>query len=402
MYLNFTHTIPLSLYVHLPWCVRKCPYCDFNSHETGHVLQKETAYIEALIRDLESALPSVWGRRISSVFIGGGTPSLFSVVAIERLLAGLRARLNFHPDLEITLEANPGTAEAGKFRGFREAGVNRLSIGVQSFNNEKLQRLGRIHDGSEARAAIAMAQNAGFEELNIDLMFGLPGQTTEDSLHDLQMAMDYGPTHISWYQLTLEPNTVFHAQPPVLPDDDLIWQMQEVGQQLLKDNGFAQYEISAYARDGHQCVHNLNYWQFGDYLGIGAGAHSKLTDVTAGKVVRIARHRLPDRYFMLAGTDSVITESRELTEDDLKLEFMLNAMRLNAGVHPSMFLQRTGMPLKVIETELGVATAKGLVDSNIHLLQPTLRGRNYLNDLLQIFMSDTETDSSAVSRKYLT
>ncbi|MGH8119307.1 MAG: radical SAM family heme chaperone HemW [Gammaproteobacteria bacterium] len=392
MYLNFTQTIPLSLYVHLPWCVRKCPYCDFNSHESGHTLLQETAYVDALIRDLESALSRIWGRRITSIFIGGGTPSLFSVAAIQRLLAGLRALLNLHPETEITLEVNPGTAEAEKFRGFREAGVNRLSIGVQSFDNEKLQRLGRIHDGREARAAITMARDAGFEELNIDLMFGLPGQTTGEAVHDLQLAMDQKPVHISWYQLTIEPNTVFHAKPPVLPDDDLVWQMQEEGQRLLADNGYAQYEISAYASDGHQCAHNLNYWRFGDCLGIGAGAHSKLTDVTAGKVIRTARHRLPDRYLELAGRDDVITESRELDDDDLKLEFMMNAMRLKAGVHPSLFLQHTGMPINVIESELGMAAAKGMLDYTIHSLKPTALGQQYLNDLLQIFMTESETD----------
>jgi oxygen-independent coproporphyrinogen-3 oxidase len=384
--LNFTQPIPLSLYVHLPWCVRKCPYCDFNSHETGLAVPKETAYVDALIRDLESELPRIWGRRITSIFIGGGTPSLFSAEAINRLLAGLRARLNFYPDIEITLEANPGTAEAEKFHGFREAGVNRLSIGVQSFDDAKLQRLGRIHDSNEAKAAIAMADAAGFTDLNIDLMFGLPGQTMGEALCDLQLATDYGPTHISWYQLTLEPNTVFHAKPPVLPDDDLIGQMQDEGQQLLADRGYEQYEISAYARDGRQCVHNLNYWQFGDYLGIGAGAHSKLTDINAGKVMRAARHRLPERYLALAGTEAVVTERKELDTDDLKLEFMMNALRLNAGVPPALFLQRTGMPLNVVEKELGTAGTRGLVARDIHSLKPTDQGRRYLNDLLQVFM----------------
>jgi len=386
MPLNFTQTIPLSLYVHLPWCVRKCPYCDFNSHETGHAAPKETAYVDTLIRDLESELPRIWGRRITSIFIGGGTPSLFSAEAINRLLAGLRARLNFYPDTEITLEANPGTAEAEKFRGFRETGVNRLSIGVQTFNDEKLQRLGRIHDAEEALGAIQMAKAAEFENFNVDIMFGLPDQTVAQALADLQMTIAQGPTHISWYQLTLEPNTVFHAKPPALPDDDLISQMQDEGQQLLADKGYAQYEISAYARDGHQCVHNLNYWQFGDYLGIGAGAHSKLTDVAAGKVIRTARHRLPERYLALAGTDAAITERKELDADDLKLEFMMNALRLNAGVHPSSFLQRTGMPLNVVEQELDTAGTRGLLEWDIHSLKPTTQGRHYLNNLLQIFM----------------
>lgn len=397
MPLNFTQPIPLSLYVHLPWCVRKCPYCDFNSHEAGLASLKETAYVDALIRDLEFELPHIWGRRITSIFIGGGTPSLFSAKAIDRLLAELRARLNFRPDIEITLEANPGTAEAEKFYGFREAGVNRLSIGVQSFNDEKLQRLGRIHDGSEAKTAIAMAHAAGFAELNIDLMFGLPAQTMDEALRDLQLATDYGPSHISWYQLTLEPNTVFYAKPPVLPDDDLIWQMQDEGQQLLADRGYAQYEISAYARDGRQCAHNLNYWQFGDYLGIGAGAHSKLTDILAGKVMRTARHRLPERYLALAGTDAAITDRRQLNRVDLKLEFMLNALRLKNGVPPALFLQRTGLPISHVQKELLVAVSKEWIEWDINTLKPTDIGQRYLNDLLQLFMPDENNKATQLS-----
>ena len=384
---SFSALPPLSLYIHFPWCLRKCPYCDFNSHEAGHSLPKETTYVDALVRDLESELPHIWGRRISSIFIGGGTPSLFSAAAIDRLLAALRARLNFYPDIEITLEANPGTAEAGKFQGFREAGVNRLSIGVQSFDDEKLHTLGRIHGAAEARTAIRMARSAGFENFNVDIMFGLPGQTVAQSQADILATIDQGPTHISWYQLTLEPNTVFHAKPPVLPDDDLIWRMQGEGQQVLADSGYAQYEISAYARDGHQCVHNLNYWQFGDYLGIGAGAHSKLTDIAAGRILRSTRHRLPDRYLALAGSEGVITDRKELDGNDLKLEFMMNALRLNAGVHPSLFLQRTGMPLNALKKELETAGTRGLLAWDIHSLKPTDQGRHYLNDLLQIFMN---------------
>jgi putative oxygen-independent coproporphyrinogen III oxidase len=386
--LTFHENPPLSLYVHLPWCVRKCPYCDFNSHESGHNALKEKAYVEALIRDLETELPGIWGRRINTVFIGGGTPSLFSTKAIAGLLAELRARLNFYPDTEITLEANPGTAEAGKFTAFRKTGINRLSLGVQSFENEKLKRLGRIHDAEEARAAIRMAKSAGFEEINIDLMFGLPGQTVAQALSDLLTAIDHEPQHISWYQLTIEPNTVFYSRPPQLPEDDLIWEMQEHGQALLKEHGYLQYEISAYAKTKHQCLHNLNYWQFGDYLGIGAGAHGKLTDVTAGKVTRKAKHRIPDRFIELAGTEAVIGDKKILRRDDLTLEFMMNVLRLNDGVHPSLFMQRTGLPLAVIQSRLEAAEAQGLIEWNLQTLRPTAKGRRYLNDLLQIFMPE--------------
>jgi oxygen-independent coproporphyrinogen-3 oxidase len=387
--LTFHENPPLSLYVHLPWCVRKCPYCDFNSHESGRNRLKEKAYVEALVHDLESELPTIWGRRINTVFIGGGTPSLFSTEAIAGLLAELRARLNFYPDIEITMEANPGTAEAEKFTAFRKAGINRLSIGVQSFENEKLERLGRIHDADEARAAIRMAKSAGFEEINIDLMFGLPGQTVAQALADLQTAIDHEPQHISWYQLAIEPNTVFYSRPPVLPDDDLIWEMQERGQQLLAQQGYRQYEISAYAKARHQCLHNLNYWQFGDYLGIGAGAHGKLTDVTAGKVTRKAKHRIPDRFIELAGTAAVIGDKKILSRDDLTLEFMMNVLRLNDGVHPSLFMQRTGLPLAAIQSRLEAAEAQGLIEWNLQTLRPTAKGRRYLNDLLQLFMPET-------------
>ncbi len=388
--LTFHENPPLSLYVHLPWCVRKCPYCDFNSHESGHNTLKENVYIDALIRDLETELPRIWGRRINTIFIGGGTPSLFSAEAIDRLMAELRARLNFYPDIEITMEANPGTAEAEKFRAFRNAGINRLSIGVQSFDNEKLKQLGRIHDTDEAGAAIQMAKSAGFAEINIDLMFGLPDQTIDEALSDLQSAIDQEPHHISWYQLTIEPNTVFYSKPPTLPEDNLIWEMQEQGQELLAQQGYRQYEISAYAKENHQCLHNLNYWQFGDYLGIGAGAHGKLTDVAAGSVTRKAKHRIPERYIELAGNDAVAGDSKTLSKDDLKLEFMMNVLRLNEGVHPSMFMQRTGLPLSDIQSQLKEAEAKELIEWNLHTLKPTAKGRRYLNDLLLMFMPECE------------
>ena len=388
--LTFHEIIPLTLYVHLPWCVRKCPYCDFNSHEAGDITGKESAYVDALIRDLDSVLPDIWGRKISSIFIGGGTPSLFSTEQLNRLLNELQARLNFYPDIEITLEANPGTAEAEKFRAFRESGINRLSIGVQSFNDTYLKKLGRIHDSAEAQAAIDMAKGAGFEEINIDLMFGLPGQNAGDALDDIQQAMDYQPAHISWYQLTLEPNTVFYSKPPRLPDDELIWQMQEEGQTLLAKHGYIQYEISAYAKNNHQCTHNLNYWQFGDYLGIGAGAHSKLTDIAGGRIIRTARHRIPERFLELAGENNVIIDRKILSAEDIALEFMMNVLRLKEGVYSSMFQQRTGMPVTHIQSQLTCAEKQGLIKWDINSLKPTEKGQRYLNDLLQIFMPDTE------------
>jgi oxygen-independent coproporphyrinogen-3 oxidase len=386
--LTFSENPPLSLYVHLPWCVRKCPYCDFNSHEAGHNSLKERIYVDALIRDLETALPSIWGRRISTIFIGGGTPSLFSAEALNQLLAELQARFNFYPEIEITLEANPGTAEAEKFRAFRKTGINRLSIGAQSFSNDKLKQLGRIHDSDEAKAAILMARSAGFAEINIDLMFGLPGQSIDQALSDLQTAIDYKPQHISWYQLTIEPNTVFYSRPPVLPEEDLIWEMQQRGQELLAQHGYPQYEISAYAKPAHQCLHNLNYWQFGDYLGIGAGAHSKITNVAKGSVSRSARYRIPERYIEAAGNEEAVSEKRDLNRDDLKLEFMMNVLRLNAGVHPSLFQQRTGMPVSDIQSQLQSAEDQGLLQWNITTLKPTEKGQRYLNDLLQLFMSE--------------
>jgi putative oxygen-independent coproporphyrinogen III oxidase len=288
------------------------------------------------------------------------------------------------------MEANPGTAEAGKFQAFRNTGINRLSIGVQSFDNEKLKQLGRIHDADEAGAAIQMAKSAGFAEINIDLMFGLPDQTIEDALSDLQSAIDHEPQHISWYQLTIEPNTVFYSKPPKLPGDDLIWEMQERGQELLAQQGYRQYEISAYAKENHQCLHNLNYWQFGDYLGIGAGAHGKLTDVAAGSVARKAKHRIPERYIELAGNDTVVGDRKALNKDDLKLEFMMNVLRLNDGVHPSLFMQRTGLPVSEIQSQLEDAEAKELIEWSLQVLKPTAKGRRYLNDLLQLFMMDEE------------
>jgi oxygen-independent coproporphyrinogen-3 oxidase len=384
--LTFNEAIPLSLYIHLPWCVKKCPYCDFNSHEFSSSTSDEDAYIEALIKDLETELPRIWGRTITSVFIGGGTPSLFSVAAIGKLMSAIRARLNIYPEIEITLEANPGTAEAEKFCGYKDAGINRLSIGVQSFNDKYLKSLGRIHDAKEALHAINLAKTAGFENFNIDLMFGLPKQSIDDSIMDLKIAVEQLPTHLSWYQLTIEPNTVFYSKPPVIPTDDESWLMQEQGQSFLEDNEYRQYEISAYAKDNIVSIHNTNYWQFGDYLGIGAGAHGKITNAAEGKIERFTRHKIPKRYIELAAKDSAIVETRKLNRDELSLEFMMNAMRLSEGVPANLFLDRTGLPLKKIEKELLFAAERGLVDWQINNLKPTNKGQRYLNELLEMFV----------------
>jgi oxygen-independent coproporphyrinogen-3 oxidase len=386
--LSFKTNPPLSLYIHLPWCIKKCPYCDFNSHAIDKEAFPENDYIDALISDLESELPRIWGRPIVSIFIGGGTPSLFSAEAIERLMAALRSRLTFYHNTEVTMEANPGTAEAERFKAYRESGINRLSIGVQSFNDEKLKRLGRIHNSTEALAAIAMAKDAGFDEINIDLMFGLPGQSIDEAMSDLDVAMEQQPTHISWYQLTIEPNTVFYSKPPALPVDDLLWDMQQRGQAYLSDEGFDQYEISAYARKGenHQCQHNRNYWRFGDYLGIGAGAHGKLTHVAEGRVERYARHRIPQSYIDKVKQSNAITETRSPGRDELPLEFMMNALRLNEGFHPSLFFQHTGLPLSHIHRQLEIAEEKGLIEWDLNKIKPTETGHRYLNDLIELFM----------------
>jgi len=387
--LTFHDTLPLSLYVHLPWCVRKCPYCDFNSHEAGKQTLEEHDYVDALIRDLDQALPSIWGRRIHTLFIGGGTPSLFTAEALAELMAALRARLNLHPEIEVTLEANPGTAEAERFHDYRRLGVNRLSIGVQSFDDTCLGQLGRIHSADEAHKAIELAQEAGFDDINLDLMFGLPGQDPGKAMQDLNEAVAHQPNHLSRYQLTIEPNTAFFSRPPVLPEDEMIGLMQEQGDEFLASQGYQHYEISAYARPDARCLHNLNYWQFGDYLGLGAGAHSKLTDVAAGSVTRFARHRLPDRYMALAGSDKAIVQERQLNQNDLVLEFMMNALRLSNGVPSALFQQRTGLPLSVIQTELEKAEERDLLEWDIGTIKPTAKGRRYLNDLLQIFLTES-------------
>jgi putative oxygen-independent coproporphyrinogen III oxidase len=385
---RFIYPPPLSLYIHLPWCVKKCPYCDFNSHATGDGNSfPEQAYIDALLRDLEFELPRIASRQIVSIFIGGGTPSLFSAEALQRLLETLHERLLFSPPIEITLEANPGTVEALRFQAYRQIGINRLSIGVQSFNDVMLKHLGRIHTASTAVDAITIAKAAGFERINIDLMYGLPNQSIEQAIADLEQGITLTSAHLSWYQLTIEPNTVFYKNTPVLPEQDQIWDMQEAGQTLLSSAGLEQYEISAYAKPGQRCLHNLNYWEFGDYVGLGAGAHGKLTDISTNTVTRYARHRIPERYLQLAGQDEVIADTRTLQQQDLILEFMMNTLRLTGGIQQSLFTERTGLPLHLIETMLISARDKGWLEGINSRIIPTTTGRNYLNDLLQCFNS---------------
>jgi oxygen-independent coproporphyrinogen-3 oxidase len=375
---RFTALPPLALYAHLPWCVRKCPYCDFNSHERADALP-EREYVDALVADLEGLLPSVWGRRLRTIFIGGGTPSLFSPESIDRLLAAVRARLPLEPDAEVTLEANPGTAEAGRFRGYRAAGVNRLSLGIQSFSDEKLRALGRIHSADEARRAIEMAQ-AAFDNVNLDVMYGLPGQTLAEARADAAEGLRSGTTHFSAYQLTLEPNTVFYSKPPQLPEHDASADMQLAVEELAAAAGFEHYETSAFARPGRRCRHNLNYWEFGDYLGIGAGAHGKLS--FADRVTRHEQAKQPREYMASAGT----VHEKVIAPRELPFEFMLNALRLVEGVPAGMFAERTGLPGATILRKLQVARDKGLLEEDALRIRPTRRGRLFLNELLQLFL----------------
>ncbi|WIF67902.1 radical SAM family heme chaperone HemW [Metapseudomonas otitidis] len=373
---------PLAAYVHIPWCVRKCPYCDFNSHAAGPELP-ETDYVDAVLADLEQDLVHVHGRPLTSIFFGGGTPSLFSAAALGRLLEGIERRVPFAPDIEITLEANPGTFEQAKFSAYRQLGINRLSIGVQSFQGDKLKALGRIHDGSEAIRAADMARNAGFDNFNLDLMHGLPDQSLDDALYDLRTAIAQGPTHLSWYQLTMEPNTVFWSQPPQLPEDDLLWDIQEAGQALLAEAGYAQYEVSAYARAGRQARHNLNYWTFGDFLGIGAGAHAKLSS-PEGRIQRTWKTRLPKDY--LDPAKAFQAGARELDADELPFEFLMNALRLTDGVPAGLYPQRTGLPLADLAASRREAEAQGLLQADPARLAATPKGQLFLNDLLQRFL----------------
>lgn len=375
--------IPLALYIHVPWCIRKCPYCDFNSHHAPANLP-EQQYIQALLADLGQELPQIWGRRLESIFIGGGTPSLFSAESMDELLSGIRALIPFRPNIEITLEANPGTFEQEKFKGFREAGINRLSVGIQSFNPQHLQALGRVHNQTEALKAAEVARYAGFDNFNLDLMFGLPKQTLEEAMADLQQAIDLQPTHLSWYQLTLEPNTLFYKHPPTLPDDDLLVDMQYAGQALLQQAEFEQYEVSAYAKQ-QQCRHNLNYWEFGDYLGIGAGAHGKITD-PFGQVTRHQKYRQPAQYLQQVTQGQARSETQILSTDDLKFEFMLNALRLKAGFSLDLFTERTGLSPETLQAPLAFAEEKGWLTIQDQQVRTTELGWQFLNTVIQLFL----------------
>lgn len=374
---------PLSLYIHWPWCVKKCPYCDFNSHEARGEIP-EAAYINAVIADLESALPQIWGRRIGTVFIGGGTPSLISGAGMDALLSGIRTRLTLQPEAEITMEANPGTVEVAKFAAFRDAGINRVSLGIQSFDEAKLKALGRIHDGHEARRAIEIALRH-FDNVNIDLMYALPAQTLAEAQQDMRTAISFGTPHLSAYHLTMEPNTAFYHDPPALPDEDVSADMQDMVEAELAAAGYLHYETSAFAKAGHQCRHNMNYWGFGDYLGIGAGAHGKISD-HAG-IVREMRHKHPRAYLEAAAKGEFVQERRVVAAADLPGEFMMNALRLTAGFPSALFSERTGLPLSRLQNELLTAQREELLEVTTDYMRPTLRGQRYLNRLLQIFLA---------------
>ena len=373
---------PLALYVHIPWCVRKCPYCDFNSHAAQHLPQAD--YVAALARDLDSEMPFVQGRKLQSIFFGGGTPSLFDADAIGSIIDDARQKIGFVDNIEITLEANPGTVEQRKFAGFFQAGVNRISLGVQSFNPKHLQQLGRIHDRAQALAAIDAIRAAGFDNFNIDLMHGLPDQTVEQAVDDVRIALQFTPPHLSWYQLTIEPNTEFFRRPPPLPEDDTLASIQDAGEALLAAHGYRHYEISAFAQPGHEARHNLNYWEFGDYLGIGAGAHGKLTLSPGGdaalRILRRSKTRLPAHY--LARTDNFVAEQQTIAAEELPLEFLMNALRLARGVDSALFEQRTGLPLAAIEKKLQSLRDRDLLEPEPTRLQLTTLGRRFMNTVL--------------------
>ena len=377
--------IPLGLYVHLPWCVRKCPYCDFNSHQAPEQLNY-SVYIEALLRDLEFEQPLARGRVLQSVFIGGGTPSLFPPEQVRRLMDGITGNYSCAPDMEVTLEANPGTLESGRYVGYREAGVNRLSIGVQSFDADALGWLGRIHGPGEAADAVLSAKEAGFDNINLDLMFGLPGQTLSGAMTDVERVTSLEPAHISYYQLTLEPNTPFYNSPPKLPTDDSVWEIQQQGHALLAASGYRRYEVSAFARQDRECRHNLNYWRFGDYIGIGAGAHGKLSDSDATRVVRRWRLRGPGDYQRTAGSQEALAGERVLVEPDLKLEFMMNALRLQHGFSGELFRGRTGLSLSAVESRIREGVEKGLIENRGTAIAATPLGYRFLDDLVGLFV----------------
>ena len=379
---------PLSLYIHIPWCVKKCPYCDFNSHGRQGELPVAD-YMAALVRDLEQDLPLAWGRTVHSVFFGGGTPSLFAPEAIGAILDACSARLRFAPSAEITLECNPGTAEHGRFEAYRAAGVNRISFGVQSFDDGCLQRLGRIHDSTEAERAVKLAQDAGYDNLNLDLMYALPGQDLAMALHDVERAIALQPAHLSHYQLTMEPNTAFAVKPPEgLPDEDSAWDIQERCIEAMAAAGYAQYEVSAYAREGRQCAHNLNYWRYGDYLGIGAGAHGKISSGATGEILRRWKPKNPRDYLALAGTPGGIGGDDLITPANRPFDYMLNALRLVEGFSLADFESRTGLSRMVIADELGHARDRGWLEQDGERLRPTEPGRRFTNDVISLFLAD--------------
>ena len=382
---HFKGLPPLALYIHIPWCIRKCPYCDFYSHEKHSVLP-EKDYLDVLSRDLELSLPMIWGRKVSSIFIGGGTPSLLSASGVDRLLSFVRERLPVLPDAEISMEANPGTFEAGRFKSYRESGINRLSIGIQSFNQELLHKLGRIHDADEARNAVEIAQRY-FDNVNLDLMYGLPEQTQTQLQDDISTALSFGTQHLSLYQLTIEPNTYYFKHPPALPDEDTVDSMQKWLEDATAEAGFSHYEVSAYARSGRQCWHNRNYWMFGDYLGIGAAAHSKIT-LPDQRVIRQMRLRNPELYMRNIEKGIPLEEQFDVPAADLGFEFMLNALRLMDGFSPALFTERTGLPISVLDKPLEKASGLGLLEVSPVHIQPTVLGKRFLNDLQQIFLPD--------------
>ncbi len=374
---------PLSLYIHLPWCVKKCPYCDFNSHSFDAGIP-EQQYIDALIEDLEYQLPTVWGRRLISVFIGGGTPSLFSAESIQRLLSTVKSHLSCLPTMEVTMEANPGTVEQQKFNDFFQAGVNRLSIGVQSFADEKLVSLGRIHNAAEAEKAFSVARQVGFENINLDLMYGLPQQSVDEGLEDLQRAIALEPEHISWYQLTIEPNTLFYSRPPVVAEDEQLFELQQKGQVLLDQHGYQQYEVSAYARAGQRCQHNLNYWQFGDYMALGAGAHGKLSRADTGEIRRYWQLRQPQAYMQATASEKT-SGTEGLDAGQIIFEFALNALRLKEGFTPAQFEATTGLQVEVIASKCEAAIEAGLMLRQGESYMATEQGYLFLNDLVNLF-----------------
>ena len=375
---------PLSLYIHFPWCEKKCPYCDFNSHQIKDTGFDEARYLRALIQDLQTELPRIWGRKVQTIFIGGGTPSLISPAGLDWLLSSIRALVPLDPAAEITLEANPGSVEAAKFAAFAGSGINRISLGIQSFNDVQLQALGRIHNGNQAKRAIEIAQTH-FQAVNLDLMYALPQQSLAAATADVHTALSFNPIHLSLYHLTLEPNTLFASQPPALPNEDDSDAIFENNLALLTDAGYARYEVSAYSKPQQACKHNLNYWQFGDYIGIGAGAHGKIS--LPDSITRQVRERHPETYMQAMETQGhALIETRELTPSQIPFEFMLNALRLTAGVATTSFAERTGLSLQTISKEIERATAKGLLDSHPTTIKPTALGLQYLNDLQELFL----------------